>query len=552
MTDENKPQKTTKKQSRRRTATKGNPDKIIKKTGAPPQAQQMFKLGVASASTIRTQPRVYSPQYLDSNLNFPRDIRTQNAWNRSFYATNPVVRAAIDMHAAYTTGKFRLMCKDKKILDFFEDMLSKMNFQNTLLEVGVEFFKLGECLEPGTLITMADGTLKPVEQVSRGDMVITHKGRPRKVTDLKTHIHEGNLYKIKSRNSNRTLNVTGNHPIWALKKDQMMCKMPSCQDHKTCWPNSDCCSRDLEWNFDFLPAENLDKNDVVYAPFDNSIEEAPSYINKAWCRLFGIWLAEGCFAKQQNKSGTTLNVQIANSDSEILDEIKELIDVLGFNCHSKIVQETVELVTITGGASNAQQLAAQFLEHGGEYSNAKKLSLDIMKLEPTLQKEILASYINGDGSVDRSNGQIQLSTNSLNLRNQLNILFARCGYIGVWTDHLPKYAGAERQYTPTNRNYRITIPAHQAREFKDKIITRKAELLRFNEKNQKYSTFLDNGVVRKIQSVSTESYNGWVFNLEVEEDHSYVAEGVAVHNCYPYAELDENHGVLGLYYDSQS
>lgn len=135
---------TPKKPTRRRTA-KGVPDSgttTTKTNNVTPTSNT--RLGSASASVIRTQNKVYSPQYLDSNLNMPRDIRTQNAWNRNYYTTNPIVRSAISLHASYTTGKFKLVCKDKKILQFFEDMLDKMNFQNTLLEMSTEFFKIGE------------------------------------------------------------------------------------------------------------------------------------------------------------------------------------------------------------------------------------------------------------------------------------------------------------------------------------------------------------------------------------------------------------------------
>lgn len=35
----------------------------------------------------------------------------------------------------------------------------------------------------------------------------------------------------------------------------------------------------------------------------------------------------------------------------------------------------------------------------------------------------------------------------------------------------------------------------------------------------------------KVIRVARESFNGWVFNLEVENEHTYVADGIAVHNC---------------------
>lgn len=134
--------------SRRRTANPIQKTAIDKTTdlipGFSPNSRKRTLLAAASASVIRTQPKVYAPQYLDSNLNFPRDLRTQNQWNRNYYVTNPIVRTAINMHAAYTISKFKIECEDPKIQQFFEDMLDKMDFQTLLHEVALEFWKLGE------------------------------------------------------------------------------------------------------------------------------------------------------------------------------------------------------------------------------------------------------------------------------------------------------------------------------------------------------------------------------------------------------------------------
>jgi len=42
---------------------------------------------------------------------------------------------------------------------------------------------------------------------------------------------------------------------------------------------------------------------------------------------------------------------------------------------------------------------------------------------------------------------------------------------------------------------------------------------------------LDDVIMFPITSIETQGYEGWVYDMEVEEDHSYVVEGVAVHNC---------------------
>jgi hypothetical protein len=40
---------------------------------------------------------------------------------------------------------------------------------------------------------------------------------------------------------------------------------------------------------------------------------------------------------------------------------------------------------------------------------------------------------------------------------------------------------------------------------------------------------------RRVDKIEAEPFNGVVYNIEVEEDHSYVVEGVGVHNCNGYA-----------------
>lgn len=146
MSDNNDVSKQSTKTRRRTpiTPTKTAMDKTTDLTPGGGTSRRRTVMSAASASVIRTQPKVYAPQYLDSNLNFPRDMRTQNAWNRNYYVTNPIVRTAINMHAAYTTSKFQIECEDPKIQEFFENMLQKMDFSSLLHEIALEFWKLGE------------------------------------------------------------------------------------------------------------------------------------------------------------------------------------------------------------------------------------------------------------------------------------------------------------------------------------------------------------------------------------------------------------------------
>ena len=98
----------------------------------------------AAVSTVRNLPKVYSPLYEFSNLMLPRDLKTMNAWNRHFFACNPIVRNAITLHATYPISKFTITCEDPKIKEFFEEMFDRMGFRGLLMGIALEFFKLGE------------------------------------------------------------------------------------------------------------------------------------------------------------------------------------------------------------------------------------------------------------------------------------------------------------------------------------------------------------------------------------------------------------------------
>jgi len=95
-------------------------------------------------STDIMGPDVYSPLFQLANLNLPRDRVTQNAWNRVFYDTHPIVRNSINLHASYPISKINIVCKDKKIQNFFLEMSERINLYDVVYGVALEFWKLGE------------------------------------------------------------------------------------------------------------------------------------------------------------------------------------------------------------------------------------------------------------------------------------------------------------------------------------------------------------------------------------------------------------------------
>jgi hypothetical protein len=94
--------------------------------------------------TVKQTPEVYSPLWLNSNLNLPRDRATINAWCRSFFALNPFVHNAICLHSTYPISKLNIKCPNKDIEKFFNDMIEEIDLMNICVQIAQEYWLLGE------------------------------------------------------------------------------------------------------------------------------------------------------------------------------------------------------------------------------------------------------------------------------------------------------------------------------------------------------------------------------------------------------------------------
>lgn len=97
-----------------------------------------------TGDTVKQTPEVYSPLWMNSNLNLPRDRATINAWCRSFYALNPFVHNAINLHSTYPISKLNIKCPNKEIEKFFNDMIEEIDLMNICVQIAQEYWLLGE------------------------------------------------------------------------------------------------------------------------------------------------------------------------------------------------------------------------------------------------------------------------------------------------------------------------------------------------------------------------------------------------------------------------
>jgi hypothetical protein len=81
-----------------------------------------------------------------------------------------------------------------------------------------ETYDCDRCFAPGTLVRTYTG-YRPIEEIRVGDLVLTEDGGYHRVTQTMANPFEGTAYQWRSSMMTRPVISTGNHPVWAMTSD---------------------------------------------------------------------------------------------------------------------------------------------------------------------------------------------------------------------------------------------------------------------------------------------------------------------------------------------
>lgn len=169
-----------------------------------------------------TQGNFYSPQLSTDFLEKPQNLRERRAWYRTFYNSNEFVGQAIDLHSTLPISKIKLDKPKSEnqdyadyIYDFFIEMCSDMKLSKTLLEISHDYTLLGNCITGDMEVRCLDG-IKKAKDVKKGDSVLTHNKRFRKVVNTCCREAE-DILSLRVCKDYRDLEITTEHPIEVLR-----------------------------------------------------------------------------------------------------------------------------------------------------------------------------------------------------------------------------------------------------------------------------------------------------------------------------------------------
>lgn len=471
-----------------------------------------------------------------------------------------------------------------------------------LIKAGADAVKIGVgpgaiCLERDTLITMGDHSVKRIEDVSVGDVVITHKNRKRTVTKKYARNYCGKICNLKVNGSPQSINITPNHPVLAITFDvdpRKILKLGS-----KYYFNKKKYNKGLRW----IDSGKLKKGDILVVPRTTVRELKPCIFdlsefvsdysfdeNKIWSKKIGFNPNEESYVGLTTKFNTTPRI-IGNIvhggksiDANLNLKVDQYLTSVQYerriepNKINRFVELDGNLMKLFGyfvaegyisGAENNRQLCFTFAKNEIEYqqeiieliknifgyesakviekknknactvhvfshiiasfferlfppkSKNKKIPEILLMQETSLLEQFIKGAFNGDGTI-RDYRRASYKTVSSSLAFQICDILIRLGF-------LPSI-NCERKKNPNWSDiYRISVSGKQYEKFIETIYPTK-DVTR--DKSAKQQVWADEEYIYlTIKSINHLQKETKVYNLEVGEDNSYLANRVAVHNC---------------------
>lgn len=341
----------------------------------------------------------------------------------------------------------------------------------------IDFLMGGSPCVPAGSKIKTDNGYKAIEDIEIGDMVLTHKNRYRPVSRLYER-QSSHIYHIKF-NGGDTLDITGNHPVYTYRDNEFM----------------------------FVRADELTINDYVCININQQQKQLEYSDDILW--LLGRTLADGYYCKAKHCIIVTVGKK------KVEDFESHLNNIHYYTAHND--RPAVEYVIKN----------ADLTELYSYFCNKKALDKfipnAILDLPISQLKVVYNGYISGDGFIrkDKPN-TVMWNSSSHDLTLSLGLvtakLFGKYPTISVRKGEFKKLPNG---YCQTNVNYSSQISVTTKYNPDVKIVEDK--------------------LLIRIKSLSKETIDIKVYNIETAQDHSYTVNNVIVHNCTYWSIAQTKH-----------
>jgi intein/homing endonuclease len=390
------------------------------------------------------------------------------------------------------------------------------------------------CFQAGTLVLTTEG-YKAIESIRVGDMVLTHRSRFRAVKQIGSELAECVTVKGQGHHG---LVCTPEHPF--LVGDEEWCEAKDLKDRR--WatvahvpelPVPVLCPTNKGYFYDkhskgyrvkgekngklvyvgvfattdeaALARENAIRDGLIDVRGANAID-----VNSVeFARFLGYWLGDGWV------SGNTVLLCGAKEDAPLLDSLFAAAKLPG----KAYLERTSSRIRC-----GSKHLSAWLIQQFGQYAHGKKIPVWLYGMPEEYRRAFIDGYLLADGheaTQKKGGGRMRkFTTASKSVAVGVRVLLNQLGYsatINLVTN--TRQAVIEGRQVTERPSFRV-IAYESARSFR----------------------FLGQhgwGLVRSVEPAGIRA----VYNLAVEEDESYTADGIVVHNCQDFSTAGWQKGI---------
>ncbi|MEM5778361.1 MAG: iron-sulfur cluster assembly scaffold protein [Candidatus Aenigmatarchaeota archaeon] len=383
------------------------------------------------------------------------------------------------------------------------------------------------CLPIGSEI-QSNPHLYSIEKLKVGSFVLSHDGKYSKVSKVFKRNYSGKIINIKSRLG--IVKLTPDHIVKSIKvpigdeylRIKNKCRLPAAWYHAI----------ELKKNDILLyPKPKIIKDvkkikiDVPKYKYDFRSKEIPKTIavNGDFLRLAGYFIAEG--NTNTKMCHVNLTLSFGSHEKEYINDASNLFKKI-FNLNPII--RTDKQRNVTTLIVNNVHVTQFFNKLFGKGCANKQIPEFMLFLPTKKQKELIKGLWRGDGFINTKIPCFGFSTASYKLAQQMKFLLIRQGIIpSIYIEKEKNIKGTQHRQA-----YRIRVGSWSALKLAKILNVKlcKKELTHDSWANQDYIYF-------PITSVSNEFYDGEVYNLEIENTHSFATDSALLHNCGDIMEL---------------
>jgi hypothetical protein len=458
---------------------------------------ELNNIGYVTMKALR-DTYYYPNQYLWKG----RDDRADRSKQGQAYGFETSDRYRKMMFALFRTAlhEKRVVPKDRTFVDQMKKAKLEMNWRWT---VAVGHDDVLMCFSPKELVETQDG-LKHICDIEPSEFVRTHTGELHQVRGVMSRDVKDYLVSVGTMGNPESVQATPNHPFyvcrygWNKRNGELI--RAKRQIESPSWK----------------AAIDLRLGDSVLFPKRKNLPLTNIPADQLW--IMGWYLAERskCPRTRKGKMGFWITFSLNSSEREVAERLCEVLSK--YDPPVKSNQKPPRIEAIKGKNAIRVHYASRywhdfFARMCGGLQDVRRVHSSVYNCSGLLP--LVGAFMSGDGSQPKGQrNSVQVSSTSRVLIHQIRqILIDE----GIWsTISKPK----------SQEIWTLCASAE--------FIERFVGISKFHSIERKFHkrhvVETEEGFWAPIKSLELVPYSGLVFNLDVEGDHTYQAQGVAVHN----------------------